>query len=106
MKYFKTERGLASHFDKSSDCAQAFTKVLQCLPTHLLSNPLVHQTQTKLKGAPTADASNQNGNASNAAEIREQQSDTNSLLLFNDAATDEADLLILLESDNEAAQTQ
>ena len=33
MKCFKTERGLASHFDKSPGCAQAITKVLQSLPT-------------------------------------------------------------------------
>ena len=41
MKCFKTEQGLASHFDKSPGSAQAITKVLQCLPTQQLSNSIV-----------------------------------------------------------------
>ena len=46
MKCFKTKQGLASHFNKSPGCAQAITKVLQCLPTQQLFNSIV-QTATE-----------------------------------------------------------
>ena len=59
MKCFKTERGRALHFDKSPGCAQAITKVLQCLQTQQLSNPLALARQTQ-----TADESIEIDNAS------------------------------------------
>ena len=63
MKCFKTERGLASYFDKSPGCAQAITKVLQCLSTQELSNPLAFVRQTQ-----TADGSIETDTVSDAIE--------------------------------------
>ena len=70
MKCFKTERGLASHFDKSPGCAQAITKVLQCLPTQQLSNSIV-QTATEATELTSTD--------SNGANNEEHLSDTSDL---------------------------
>ena len=47
MKCFKTEQGLVSHFDKSPGCAQAITKVLQCLLTQQLSTPMMMHSAVK-----------------------------------------------------------
>ena len=104
MKCFKTERGLASHFDKSPGCAQAITKVLQCLPTQQLSNSLVQHTQTELESATSADnVSRPTGIGSNATKNEEGLSETNELPM-DDLDTDEVDFSNLLENDQEEVQ--
>ena len=90
MKCFQTERGLASHFDKSPGCAQAIMKVLQCLPTQQPSHPLALARQTQ-----TANGSSQTDNESYAFENDAQSSDTNDVFPFDDMDTDEANLVQL-----------
>ena len=106
MKCFKTERGLAPHFDKSPGCAQAITKVVQCLPTQELSNSLVKHTQTEFESTTSADnVSCHTKIGCNATKNEQKLLDTNKLPL-DDLDTDDDELLNLLESDNEEAQDE
>ena len=90
MKCFKTKRGLASHFDKSPGCAQAMTKVLQCLPTQQLSSTINQTAQESTAHTSDAEEESDEGvqESDGAMEVGDE-SDTEDLDLLEETSTNQ-----------------